>query len=465
MLASLYRTLLIILIKIQLARLQKAHFSQFGAELPIIIVSGSVGKSSTTLLIAQLLEQNKINVITSTTQTKNYNTLSGLAMLLSGQFFSMDAVGRFRGWAKVLWHIIRVVFSPILLTKKSALVFEMGVDHQGEGIQFARIFSHIDILVVTTATLEHAFGYSDTFDTKLYNKLKEFLPRSLYLDLENDHFSTILRNSVLENLRLAPITKTMIVPPHLDSIDNQIIAVTDQKSTFFTAKPQREIDGNLTVDGKPLFGGGEYLLPLTFARNHLILTQIATRFDLATINLAYLTLPVSRFGKLSGINHTTVIDSTYNSDPASLCGFLDMLEEMISIAPFHVLVLGEMRELGPSASVAHYDILDRLQKILIKHSSIDKIVLIGAEWSQNSLQSHLIFGHTKVTLSLNSRAVAKDLKTILSPYSWVWCKGSQNTIFCEEVVTALLQNPGDSTKVCRQSDTWKKQKDEFFSRI
>jgi UDP-N-acetylmuramyl pentapeptide synthase len=464
MLSSLYRNLLVFCIRSQLQRLQKAHLSRYKVSLPVIVVAGSVGKSSTTLLISQLLARNGLHVLTSTTTTKNYNTLSGLAMMLSRQYFSMDAVGRLRGWMRVLWQLMRTCISPIFFNGASVLVFEMGVDHQGESRDFAHIFTDIDVLVVTAATTEHSMGYSAEFDSKLYHELKNTLPSSLTTDFESRAIDSALKNSVLENLRLAKNAVHAVLPEHIGTLTDAVLYSTDSGFKRLShSSITRDTHGYLIANDAPVFPDSQYLLPATFARNQLILQHIAEILQLKYPTLDIVALPVSRFSRFAGIHESVIVDSTYNSDPASLSGFLDIFEQMETAANCHTMVLGEMRELGAAATQAHQDALDHLKQLTARYPSIHTIYLIGSQWQHGTLANHPIFLQQNFIHSLSSRLVATALKTTIIPSQWVWCKGSQNTIFCEEVVTALLANPTDVAQVCRQSDEWKQQKDLFFA--
>ena len=38
--------------------------------------------------------------------------------------------------------------------------------------------------------------------------------------------------------------------------------------------------------------------------------------------------------------------------------------------------------------------------------------------------------------------------------SWIWVKGSQNTIFLEVLVESLLAKPADKMKLARQGNDW-----------
>jgi hypothetical protein len=51
-----------------------------------------------------------------------------------------------------------------------------------------------------------------------------------------------------------------------------------------------------------------------------------------------------------------------------------------------------------------------------------------------------------------------------TPGALVYVKGSQNTIFLEEVVEVLLAQSKDREELCRRDIHWKKIRDQFFAR-
>lgn len=159
-------------------------------------------------------------------------------------------------------------------------------------------------------------------------------------------------------------------------------------------------------------------------------------------------LPPSRSSILKGIKHTTLIDSSYNSSPESC---IEMLKFLATFKTKKIAVLGDMRELGVSSAVEHQKIYDFALK------SADLIISVGPE-------THKYFGAKSQKFNFWWQATAY-LKTQINGGETILIKGSQNTIYLEEVIKTLLENKSDSTKLCRQSKYWQKIKDEFRRKI
>lgn len=154
-----------------------------------------------------------------------------------------------------------------------------------------------------------------------------------------------------------------------------------------------------------------------------------------------LLLPPSRSSILSGINNSTIIDSTYNSSPLAATEMLDVLSKYPTPK---IAVLGDMRELGLQSKNAH----QKLYQQAIKSSDI--LISVGKETNQ-------YFGDKAIKF-LNYTDASTYLKQNLPNKATILVKGSQNTIFLEELVKSILQNPSDSSLLCRQSPYWLKTK-------
>lgn len=232
----------------------------------------------------------------------------------------------------------------------------------------------------------------------------------------------------------------------------------------------------------------DYLLPTTFAKNVAIAVDIAKRFEVEdkTIITALenVSLPPSRFTLLAGINNSTIFDSSYNSDPDSLLGLITTLKMTINRQAgtqnqrpyyiYHNLVLGEMRELGDAqgfAKVKHNMILDKLIELSGEYEGlIDNICLLGSQWlnsdqtpADKSEDNHNLILYKGVIFKVFLKAgdINRYLEDKIRPHSWIWIKGSQNTIFSEIVTEHFLADKFDLAKVARQDQSWRQMRKDY----
>ena len=161
---------------------------------------------------------------------------------------------------------------------------------------------------------------------------------------------------------------------------------------------------------------------------------------------ANFTLPPSRSSILAGIKETTIIDSSYNSSPLSC---QELLKFLSSFKTKKIAILGDMRELGTASKEEHQKIYE------LATNSTDLIISVGKETSK-------YFGD-KANKFPNWWTASDFLKEKITGGETILVKGSQNTIFLEELVKSILKNPSDSSKLCRQSSYWLKLKSNYRS--
>jgi UDP-N-acetylmuramyl pentapeptide synthase len=481
--------LLISLAQKQLARLQQLHYGIYNRKIPIIAVTGTVGKSSTTLLIGELFRQNDYNLISGTSVAKNLNTLAGLVMSLGGFYVELSSGNRFFKWAIFLskaWY--STVMPKHNFSKLMAIVAEVGYDEQGESETYSQIFQNLDVLVATSATWEHNQGYSQTFNDKLYNEIRDILPDTWTRTMENGMIDPRLKNIALEQFALGKNSEYLILPESIGEITNSILTnaigertkidliqsstiidVEAQKPRYFLSTAQSTRINGILVSDKFVYNS-KYLLPKSFARTSLILQALCDCLDLDPHTLpktiSECKLPFGRFGQLNGVLDTRIIDSSYNSDPVSLGYFLDTLEEVINNPvefgnpKGHSLILGEMRELGDTAIGEHSKILDRIIELQdLYHEDIIEIYLIGEEWQkigeEGSSTRYINYKGVIWQKFDTPQRICKYIdKHGIIEGSWFWIKGSQNGNFLEVVVKHLLKDKSDSQYLCRQEPKW-----------
>jgi UDP-N-acetylmuramyl pentapeptide synthase len=469
-----------------LAKFQEKYFSQYNAKLPIILVAGTAGKSSMTLLLKQLFEANNWKVYSGASKTRCLNSVTGLVMTIGG--FVTDFEGSYGLVNKVKFVFLSAI-KYFSLTfdepQNTILIYEIGFNEQHDAEKFCDIFADsVDTIIITNLTYEHSFGFEKEFDENGYLQLKPHLPKVWQQIFENPEVESRLKNIALEQCKLIRTSRSLIMPTQIGLVDNMVLNMSQGEEDIHELQAFRGDNFQLKAENKYNFSSN-YLFPITFAKVSYQLEIIQKRFGLADSSLPYLlenlNIPNGRFSKLDAVLKGTIIDSTYNSDPASLSGFLDLFEEVVTkystadfdseeflelvMAPKHYLILGEMRELGETSIQEHSLVLTRLKEIKQKYEHyIEGVYLIGQEWLKCDEQ-----GFSKkdgpVSFVMYKDEVFKiydragDINSVLTddtlrPQSWYWVKGSQNTIFLEIVVEHLLRNKNDVEQLCRRGEEY-----------
>lgn len=468
------------------------------AKLPVILVAGTAGKSSQTLLLAQIFKNNGWSVFTGVDQEgKSLNSVTGLTMILCG--FRIDFNSGF-GSLRKFWFFIKSISFWLFqnyskLNRKTILIHEVGFDHQNESQDYLKIFKQdVDCLVITNLTYEHTGGFSETLNKDIFWRINNKLPQKWIDIIENPDYDLRLKNIALEQFNLLSLADKYIIPNSLGNLDNQLITNLAGQIQEMDVTASRGENFELVFQNNFSFSK-DYLLPLTFAKTGYTAKLIASFYDLDEdneINFQNLTLPNGRFSLIHGINDSVIVDSTYNADPQSVESFLGMMEEVLAAStnidgnqllttskekfsgdpPKFYIVLGEMRELGVTATQAHNEVLDNILRLGKQWSHyIENIYLLGNEWVKCDDDGIVKIEDQVNFISYRNQLFkvfkkAGDIKSLLTketikPNSWVWIKGSQNTIFLEILVKHLLNNPEDNNKLCRNTKSWDKLRQKF----
>jgi len=378
------------------ARLQLFKIKLLNPKLKIVGITGSAGKTSTLLASEAALKPNfKVKT--------NYggNSESGIPLNILG-FKNPDF--SFLSWLKI------AILTPIKLLTNWRIydiyLLEMGIDSVKSPKNMSYLLSIVkpDIGVFLNVTSVH---------------------------LEN--FSS-LDQIAQEKAKLVNTAETAIIN-HSDSL----VKKYTKNKKIINIKP-------IKIDIPNFILPSIYDISLGAALSVAKVLKIDQKTALENLKNNF-HLPPGRASILEGINHTTIIDSSYNSPPLATTEMLNFLNSYPSPK---IAVLGDMRELGAASELSHQN----LYKTAL--NSVDQIISVGPETSR-------YFG-PKTKKFLYWWQAAEYLKNNLSENSTILVKGSQNTIFLEELVKEILKNKADNSKLCRQSRYWLNLKKNFYNK-
>jgi UDP-N-acetylmuramoyl-tripeptide--D-alanyl-D-alanine ligase len=168
-------------------------------------------------------------------------------------------------------------------------------------------------------------------------------------------------------------------------------------------------------------------------------------------------LSPGRAGMFEGIKGSMIIDSSYN---ASAQPMLDMLELLKGVpGKRKVAVLGDMRELGQESQIEH-------ERVARKALEVGEVIyLVGPLMQEFALP---VFQEQmegkKVRWFVNARLAGGELVKEIGKGDVVLVKGSQNTLYLEEVVEMLLANKQDQKHLCRRGKYWNTVRMNYFER-
>jgi UDP-N-acetylmuramoyl-tripeptide--D-alanyl-D-alanine ligase len=374
----------------------------------VIGVVGSIGKTSTKLAIAKVLEAGfKVRY-----QTGNYNDIVTVPLI----FFGEETPSLFNpfAWAGIFWRNQRQIGRAY---PYDVVVVELGSDGPGQIEEF-NDYLRLEAGVITAITPEHMqfFGSLDAV-------AQEETAISRYSSL------------VLANRDLCD-------EKYLRELPELLTYGLKQKADFGP-----EMIGGI-AKGKS--EAEQYSLLAAAA----VGSQLGLKDEAIKKGLADFQPSSGRMQELVGLNSSRIIDDSYNSSPAAAKLALDYLYEQKS--PQKIAVLGNMNELGDYAKQAHQEVGSYCDP-----KQLELVITIGPEANEFLAPAAEAKGCSVKTFD-SPYAAGEYLRLMIEKGAVVLVKGSQNKVFAEEAIKSLLANPKDAEKLVRQSPHWIKIKKAAF---
>lgn len=397
----------------------------------LIVVVGSVGKTSTKTAIETILSQ-KFTVRAS---HGNFNTTLSAPLEILGVRQNPNPKS-ITSWLRTLRQASAASKRQ---TNEQFIIQELGIDTPGEMARFCRYVRPF-IAIVTAISPEHMENFK-TLDTVAKEEL-----------LISQVSQTTIFNSQDIDEKYWPLIKSDKISYGQESAD------VDLKINHF--KAPKGFSCNLRWGGdvsEPVDVGviGTHNLRTVAGASAAALIAGMTLSETAS-SLVKITPVPGRMNLLPGINSSTLIDDSYNSSPIAAKSALETLYQLDS--DHKIAILGSMNELGDSSKAEHQSLgkfcrADQLELVVTVGSQANKYLATAAKSSS-----------CKVKTFADAKQAGQFLKANLAPNSLVLIKGSQGGIYLEEATKLLLADPKDSQKLVRQSADWLKRKRLFFGK-
>jgi UDP-N-acetylmuramoyl-tripeptide--D-alanyl-D-alanine ligase len=396
----------------------------------VVAVAGSVGKTSTKLAITEVLKS-KYRV---QYQDGNYNDLVSVPLIFFGE--RLPSLMNPLAWLAVFWRNQRC------LRKRypyDVVVVEVGTDMPGQIREF-KSYLRADIGVVTAITPEHM---------EFFASLDEVAKEELGIA---EYSSVLLYNKDL-------CDEKFLAGVAVSKLSYGLNTQSDFQTVNIAYKDDR-CDFEVLRSGKPFIKTTNELVsePQLYSVTAAVavasqLGMTAEEIDKGLHNLH----PVSgRMNRLQGINHSVILDDTYNASPEAMKAALKTLYRIKG--PQKIAILGNMNELGSYSQTAHQEIGQSCDP-----SRLDLVVTIGPDANKYLAPAAKAKGCTIASFD-NPYDAGKFVKEKLIPKGIVLAKGSQNGVFAEEAVKQLLADQSDTAKLVRQTAGWLKLKQKAFGR-
>jgi UDP-N-acetylmuramoyl-tripeptide--D-alanyl-D-alanine ligase len=403
-------------------------------EVKLIVVAGSVGKTSTKRAIATLLSQRYRVAL----HEGNHNTSMSVPVAILGIDYPTD-VHKIGAWISVFRAARRRIKEP---TGVDVIIQELGADQPGDIERFGKYLKpHIG--VVTAVTPEH-MEFFHTMDAVA----KEELTAANFVEL------AIINRDDIDGKYAALLTNN-----NLDTYGTSGVAEYRFETQDFTVEDGYK--GNVIVPefAEPIAVkikvAGEHSLRPAMGAVAVAVKMGLSAPEIATGLAAIRPVP-GRMNILKGIDDTTIIDDTYNSSPVAAYSALQALYSLQ--APERVAILGSMNELGASSKDEHEKL-----GMMCDPGMLAWVITVGEEAEKYLAPAAKARG-CQVKSFKSAIDAGGFARSILEPGAAVLAKGSQNGGYLEEAVKVLCVMSEDHELV-RQSPEWMQVKEEFFSKF
>lgn len=394
----------------------------------VIAVGGSVGKTSTKLMLAQILSEHK--KVSYMDDSYNY----GLGLYLS--VFQLKVPRSKIGWVgkffQAIWRTITV--------HPEILILEYGIDSPGEMDEMVQ-FIRPDISILTAVTPEHM------------ESLKT-------IDMVGREEGKILQAA-----------KNIAVYNQDDVDDKYVVNISAKQMKYGRKAPDARYvinswgdhgpDVTFHIQGKTLHAPKLRILSEALIRQLsgalLVASILGIEVNVLARSLSAVRSAAGRMSLLDGVNGAVVIDDTANFSPVAGVSALRTLKQMRSKR--HLALLGNMHELGDFADEGYAQVSSEIQ-------GVDVLVLVGdlsvARFGKYARENGFVL---KKNLYFAKDAIEAGIllkETLLREGDLILVKGPFGEWYLEEAVRIILRDPSDSKYLTRQSGFWSKKKKAHF---
>lgn len=400
----------------------------------LVLVTGSVGKTSTKLAIATVLsEKYRIRV-----HEGNHNTNMSVPLGILGIAYP-DNIRSVGEWLKVRKAAMQRIKSN--QSDCDVIVQELGTDKPGDIAHFGT-YLRADVSVVTAVSPEHMASFKN-----IDAVAKE--------ELEVCNFSelTAINRDDIDGKFAEYITNPEIDTYGLGGAAEYRFLIEDEAAGSIKGKLITPSLSDISVELKVVSESGvKAAVAAGFVAERLGLDP-----EEISRGLANITAPIGRMNMLRGLKQSTIIDDSYNSSPLAAEAALNTLYKQE--APQRIAVLGDMNELGEVSAAEH----TKLGK-LCKGNLLSWVVTIGPE-SEKYLAPAAKINGCQVKSFQDPIGAGAFVHKVLEDKAVVLFKGSQNGVFSEEAIKSILHDPEDLGKLVRQDAHWQEIKAAQFDKF
>jgi UDP-N-acetylmuramoyl-tripeptide--D-alanyl-D-alanine ligase len=403
-------------------------------EVKLVVVAGSVGKTSTKRAIATLLSERYRVAM----QPGNHNTHMSVPLAVLGIDYP-DNIRSIGAWLSVFAAARKRIKEP---TGVDVIIAEIGADRPGDIAHFGTYLKPY-IGVVTSVTAEHMEFFND-----LETVAKEELTAANFSQLAiinrddiDGRFATFLENTNIDTYGTTGAAEYRFEVQDF-TIENGYVG------SVIAPEYEQSIEATIKVVGehslRPAMGAVAVAIKLGLMSPEIVR------------GLARLRPVPGRMNILRGIDNTIIIDDTYNSSPLAVSSALQALYSLQ--VPQRVAILGSMNELGATSATEHEKLGAMCDPTLLSW-----VITVGDE-AEKFLAPAARARGCQVKSFKSAIDAGAFARSITEEGAAILAKGSEGGIYLEEAVKILCVMSED-VELVRQSPAWMATKGTFFSKF
>jgi len=401
-------------------------------DVKLVVVAGSVGKTSTKMAIATVLSTRfRVRLHEGNHNTGVSAPLAILGIEYPGNIKSVGA------WLSVFRAAKKRINDP---TDVDVIVQELGIDRVGDMAKFGA-YLQPDIAVVSAITPEH-MEYFSNIETVAREELSVANFSKLAIINRDDiegRFADFLTNPAIDTYG-----STAAAEYRLEI--GEFLLWQGYKGRLFAPEFQAPVPADIHVVGE------HSLRPVMAAMAVGVKLGMAVE-DVIT-GVGQIKPVPGRMHLLRGMQGSTIIDDSYNSSPAAAEAALQTLYSID--APQRIAILGSMNELGATSADEH-----KALGTLCDPNLLAWVITIGEEAEKYLAPAAKVRG-CQVKSFRSALEAGAFAHSVLDDDAVVLVKGSQGDIYAEEAIKVFLHDTEDDTQLVRQSPEWLATKQRFF---
>lgn len=419
------------------SKLEKSvtHYFQKHPEVKLVVVAGSVGKTSTKVAIATVLnEKYRVRL-----HEGNHNSEVSAPLAMLGVDFPTSLRNPLQ-WVRVLQAVKARINSP---TDVDVIIQEIGTEHSGEIPHFGT-YLNPDIAVISAISPEH-MEFFKTMDAVAQEELSAANFSKLALINRDDipsEYAKYITNSNLDTYGTSANAEYHFIEQTFDLQHGHV-------GHFVAPEWSEGVEATIRVVGehnvRPAIAAGA------------VGVKLGMNAEEIARGLEKVHAVAGRMNMLQGLENSTILDDSYNSSPLAATSALQALYSLT--APIKIAVLGSMNELGETSIAEHQTIGKLCDPVQLAW-----VITVGDEAEKYLAPAAKSRGCSVMSFKTALQAGAFVHK-VLETSAVVLFKGSQGGIYLEEAIKVILHNTEDEAQLVRQSPAWMVIKEQFFAQF